>query len=430
MPRSLIVAIAAAALTLVILPGPALGGDLPWKDGRRVVFLGDSITHAGGYIQDIEAYLFTRFPGRKFEIIDLGLSSETVSGMTEPDHPYPRPDVRERLGRALDQARPDLVVVCYGMNDGIYHPPGPERLAAYRRGVEEIVDRVKKSGAEVVLATPPPFDPLPIADRVQPLGAGEYGYKRPFEGYDGVLEEYAGWLLSKRLDGWKVVDVHGEVRRFVDALRGQDPRFTVAPDGVHPDATGHWLIAQAFLKAWDAPGEVDSASVDARGRGPKVGSIELSRDGPLLTLSWTTRIPMPHDPKWDPRLVDREKVDERFNRHRLAVSGLDRPRYQLFEGSAKLGEFTREQLAEGVDLLRLPGLSTNRRAAELRSLVVARRRTLDPSWLEAVGHGPPVLPQAPPLEEARKQAEALEVRIRDLARPIPITLFLAAAGEK
>jgi len=421
-----LLAAALAALTLGPSPGPA--AEVPLRDGRRVVFLGDSITNYGVYIQDIEAYLVTRFPDRKVELVNLGLSSETASGLTEPDHPYPRPDVRRRLDRALELARPDLVVLCYGMNDGIYHPPAEDRAAAYRKGIQEVVDRARKAGAEVVVGTPPPFDPKPIAARLRPAGAAEYGYKHPFANYDAVLAGYGDGLLAKRADGWSVVDVHGEVARFVAMVRESDPGYTLAPDGVHPDATGHWLIAQAYLKAWDAPAEVDAATIDARSLKATLGAVDrIGRDGEALSFDWTTRIPMPHDPKWDPRLVAKGGVDPRFNRHRLIVVGLDRPRYAIFEGPTKLGEATVEQLAGGLDLLGLPELSTNQRAARLRPLIAERQSTLGPSWLQEVGHGPPAQRPAPPLERARARAAELEGRIRDLARPVPIRLRLVPA---
>jgi hypothetical protein len=316
------------------------------------------------------------------------------------------------------------------MNDGIYHPPAPERLDLYRKGIEEVVDRVKKAGADVILATPPPFDPRPVKARLQPLGAKSYGFRNAYEGYDGVLEEYARWLLSKRADGWEVVDVHGEVERFVDEIRKSDPNFTLASDGVHPDATGHWLIAQAFLKAWDAPGEVDSGAIDAKTLKVTAGKFRsIARDGSILAIEWITRIPLPHDPKWDPRLADREKVDERFNRYRLVVTGLGQPRYSLTVEARKVGDFTREQLAEGIDLARFPDLSINRRASQLRELVAERHWSLNPAWLQSVGHGPPVLPKALPLDEARKKGEALEARIRELARPVPIPIALSPTNN-
>src|SRR5438552_1853750 len=116
------------------------------KDGQRVVFLGDSNTFAGHYIAYLDAYLYTRFPDKKFELLNLGLPSETVSGISEPDHPYPRPDVHERLDRVLTKTKPDVVVVCYGMNDGIYYPPSEERLKKYQDGIRRLIEKCEKAG--------------------------------------------------------------------------------------------------------------------------------------------------------------------------------------------------------------------------------------------------------------------------------------------
>lgn len=102
---------------------------------QRIVFLGDSITYAGHYVDQFEAFLATRYPGRQFEVLDLGLPSETVSGLSEPGHAggkFPRPDLHERLDRVLTKTKPDLVISCYGMNDGIYQPLSEERFAKYR----------------------------------------------------------------------------------------------------------------------------------------------------------------------------------------------------------------------------------------------------------------------------------------------------------
>src|SRR5438132_4669375 len=110
------------AFTLLLLPTTLARADEPFplKDGQRVVFLGDSNTYAGKYIAYLDAYLCTRFPDKRFELINLGLPSETVTGLSEPDHPYPRPNIHDRVERALTLAKPDVVVICYGMNDGIY----------------------------------------------------------------------------------------------------------------------------------------------------------------------------------------------------------------------------------------------------------------------------------------------------------------------
>jgi hypothetical protein len=97
----------------------------PFLEAKRIVVLGDSITYGGEWVEFLETWLRLRFPTAQFDIINLGLPSETVSGLSEAGHAggaFPRPDLHERLGRALERTKPDLVLACYGMNDGIYFP--------------------------------------------------------------------------------------------------------------------------------------------------------------------------------------------------------------------------------------------------------------------------------------------------------------------
>src|SRR5436305_15257546 len=79
---------------------------------HRILFLGNSITYAGNYITDIEAYFVTHYPNKTYEFINMGLPSETVSGLSEQGHAegkFPRPDLHERLDRVLALTKPDLV---------------------------------------------------------------------------------------------------------------------------------------------------------------------------------------------------------------------------------------------------------------------------------------------------------------------------------
>src|SRR5947209_219100 len=142
------------AASLPLLLGgsaPAIAADPPPLTGvRRVVFLGDSITYSGQYVEFLEAYLRVRDPAPHREFLDLGLPSETVSGLSEPGHAegqFPRPDLHERLDRVLAKTRPDLVVACYGMNDGIYHPFGEERFQRFQEGIRFLRGRAVASGA-------------------------------------------------------------------------------------------------------------------------------------------------------------------------------------------------------------------------------------------------------------------------------------------
>jgi lysophospholipase L1-like esterase len=236
-------------LLVFILSLSALAEDfLPGK--KRILFLGDSITYGGHYVDEFEAFLFKTYPDRKFEVINCGLPSETVSGLSESGHAggkFPRPDLHERLDRVLALVKPDLVFASYGMNCGIYMPLSEERFAAHRAGIEKLRAKVKAAGAEIIHLTTPVFDPIPIAKRVKTEAEMRDGDM--FAGYNSVLDRYSEWLMQQsRKDGWKVIDTHSAMAAALADVRKTDPSFTFAKDGVHPDEAGHQLLAVALIK--------------------------------------------------------------------------------------------------------------------------------------------------------------------------------------
>ncbi|MEQ9411192.1 MAG: SGNH/GDSL hydrolase family protein [Fuerstiella sp.] len=220
---------------------------------KRILFLGDSITHAGHYVADIETQLRLQGADPMPELINIGLPSETCTGLSEPDHPFPRPDVHERLDRALQKVGPDVVVACYGMNDGIYYPFSEERFQAYQAGIQKLIDKVHASGARLVLVTPPPFDPVPLRQqegKLLPANADRYAWFAIYENYDDVMKRYAAWIMQQADAVEMVVDVHTPLNEFLADRRKQNPSFHVAADGVHMNAAGHEILASAILNAW------------------------------------------------------------------------------------------------------------------------------------------------------------------------------------
>ena len=221
--------------------------DVPKLAGQRVLFLGDSITQDGRYVSFLEYYLHTA--GQSCDLFSIGLSSETVSGLTEPGNPYPRPCLLERLDRALKVTRPTIVFACYGMNDGIYHPPSPERLAAFTAGLRQLIDKVRAAGATLVLLTPPVFDPVPLAGKTVPATATKFGYGSTFYvAYDDVLAEFARTEVALNEPGVTIIDLHTPMAAALAARRGPDPQFSFAKDGVHPGDLGHLLMAQTVAR--------------------------------------------------------------------------------------------------------------------------------------------------------------------------------------
>jgi len=214
-----------------ILLAVALLAAAPLHDATRIVFLGDSITYGGGYVVDFACWLATAHPNA--EILNLGLSSETVSGLSEEGHAggkFPRPDLHERLARVLAGTKPDIVIACYGMNCGIYQPLDEERFKKFRDGMTRLHEAVRKTGANIIHLTPAVYD----SHDDKPS-------------YDDVLARYSAWLVAQRSKGWQVIDVHSWMKTRIAELRRNNPKFTFSRDHIHPDKAGHRVMAQPLL---------------------------------------------------------------------------------------------------------------------------------------------------------------------------------------
>ena len=222
-----------AVAVVLAAAGPLPAGDADALAGKRVVFLGDSITQAGGYVGFVTYWLEKTYPDQDFDILGLGLASETLSGLSEDGHAggrFPRPCLFERLGRVLAKAKPDVVFACYGMNDGIYQPLDADRFAAFQKGVTKLVGQCRASGVkQVYLVTPPIYDSA--------AGPGAVDY-------DAVLTEYAKWELTREGPGVAVIDLHAAMRA-ARAARAEP----FSKDKVHPGDAGHLLMARTILAA-------------------------------------------------------------------------------------------------------------------------------------------------------------------------------------
>jgi lysophospholipase L1-like esterase len=251
---------------------------------HKILFLGNSITYAGGYVTDIEAYFKIHYPGRQIEFINAGLPSETVSGLSEPGHAggkFPRPDLHERLNRVLALVKPELVFACYGMNDGIYMPFDEERFQKFKDGIDWLHRTVESAGAKIIHVTPPVFDGLRGKNNV----------------YGTVLDRYSDWLLKQRkVAGWKVADVHYPMKKYLEAHRKIDASFGIdgfalANDGVHPGEAGHWLMAKQLLLYMGEKdaykfSDIMSAMAD-KPNGIEVFKLVAERQG-LMKDAWLT----------------------------------------------------------------------------------------------------------------------------------------------
>lgn len=414
----------AASLSVSVV---ALADDKPrfaLKGGETIVFFGDSITQNGGYVNYFEAFLLTRFPQKTFNVVNRGISSETISGTSEEDHAPRRPWALPRFSRDVAKLKPDVVVACFGMNDGNYHPFEKSRFQAYQKGIRSLIDQTKKeTKAKLILMTPPPYDPY--RRRVGDPNAKSYGYKFAAVDYDETLRRYSEWLVSLRKEDRTVVDLHTQMNEHLKIRRTKDVSYSFSPDAVHPNPTGHWLMTQGLLEEL---GETETpANVRIDGKTGKTTSDAIADFKPTpdggATFSWKAPLPMPHDPAWDARSIELKHVEKTLNACRISVTELNDVSHTLVVDGKPLIKATAREFAAGIPLLHVDGFPTVKSGRELLKLVKERRSLRYRLWRMEIDQ-----PLGRPLDE--KRIDSMKARLAELNRQIdalrkPVKLQIA-----
>lgn len=336
----LLLALFAPAVRAADPAGPAAAPtDAPFflRDGDTVVFYGDSITLQQGYTRDIETYVLTRYPSWHVRFINSGWNGDLVSGGRGGT-------IETRIKRDILPYHPTVVTILLGMNDGGYTHFTRANYDAYCQGMTRLVESVAKQipGVRLTLLSPTFYDETPL-------------YSHHIHGYNAVMERYKDFI--KKLGGQRdviAVDLNSPMADATRRGRLTDPRFSLVPDGVHPNDAGHLLMAAVILKAWHAPLEGTEITLD-----------------PTNPTQETTPLPWP--------LPDRARaafavspLPGALTAVQARVPDLPGDRYDLLVDNHRVGTATAQELAAGVDLTHLAKMPQSRQADQVRDLVQRR----------------------------------------------------------
>ena len=306
-------------------------------DGDTVVFYGDSITVQQGYTRDIETYVLTRYPSWHVKFINSGWNGDLVSGGRGGS-------IETRIKRDILPYHPTVVTILLGMNDGGYTRFNLANYNAFASGLTHLMDTLPKQlpGVRLTLLSPTFYDESAI-------------YSHHIKGYNSVLARYKDFV--KRLGGQRDVlalDLNTPMAEATRLGRRHNPRFTIVPDGVHPNDAGHLLMAAIILKAWHAGDD---------------GTTEITLD-PTAPTQAATPVPWPLPADAQPAFTVSPLPGE-LDAVRARVPVLPGDRYDLLIDGQNTGVVTSQQLAEGVNLTRLP-IRPQLQAGRVRDLVQQR----------------------------------------------------------
>ena len=335
--------VALVGLAGSVAPALALEDDSFFlKDGDRVVFYGDSITEQLLYTTFAETFAVTRFPQYDLSFTHSGWGGDRVTGGGGGS-------IDRRLARDVIPYRPSVVTIMLGMNDASYQPFKQDIFDRYASGYKHIVEELKLDlpGVRLTLIKPSPFDDVTREPKFE-------------GGYNAVLLRYADFVAElAKSEGASVADLNNPVVEATKKAFETDKEGAVKlnPDRVHPGVGGQLVMAQALLKAWNAPSLVSAVNLDAK------ESKVISADGAVVTdlkkdgetLSWIQldhALPFPVDLK-DPVVALATKSSDFFtalNRQPLKVDGLNANEYILKIDGEEVGTFAKADLGNGVNL--------------------------------------------------------------------------------
>lgn len=327
------------ALSSLLVAGFVFAG-APSGDGRRVVFVGDSITHDARYIGFVQLAETLANPDNAALYCNLGICGDTTDS------------VLARWQKVVD-ARPTDIIVMLGMNDtgvGTFYPDAKSdvlekraaRLAAYEVNLREIVRRAKRLTPSVRLMTPSPYD--------------EYGnWQKNGARYVGAdTEGLALCAKSVRVVAREEDVPFAEVHDVLAlAMRNNPDQRLGGTDRVHPVDGGHLVMAACVVRS-------------RRGRDGEMAPTVWDAGAGLFYDYRPSRLGFPRVKGMDEldRTTDLARI---LGRETLVVKNLEKGTYRLFADGAPVGYFTEADLAAGLDLQRLdtPSARQAQKAAKI-----------------------------------------------------------------
>lgn len=251
--RLFLAAFAAFALSsIATAQAPVKKAEL--KKGVRVAVVGDSITEQKLYSRFLANYLTACYPDLDAHMVQFGWGGERANGFLA------------RMDNDLMPFKPDVVTLCYGMNDGNYAPFNEQTGTQYEKPLVQIVKKLKAAGVTVVVGSPGAVDDYFFGREPKADGATERSKM-----YNPTLAKLRDIAKKTAADaGMPFANVHDAM---IDAMRKAQADDKLGKgyavcggDGFHPDANGQLVMAFAFLRALNLDGDLGTITVDMTGR--------------------------------------------------------------------------------------------------------------------------------------------------------------------
>lgn len=359
----------------------------PFKDGDRVVFLGNSITDGGHYHSYIWLYYMTRFPGMRLTVLNAGIGGDQAIDMVK------------RLDGDVFSKRPTVLITTFGMNDSGYSEYNGDQP-------EKFADEKVKASYEAYKQIESRFKSL-VDTKIVLMGSSPYDETAAIEGNIPLKNKNKAMLRivdfqreSANNNGWQFFDLNQPMTAINQQFQQKDPTFALCGnDRIHPDNDGHMVMAYLILKAQGFAGkEVAEINIDAS----KVSLIsssncevtDIKKNARGIEFDYRAKaLPYPMDTiarGWGSKKSQAEAAEivpfvDEMNKEMLIVKGL-KGDYRLLIDDEEIGIWPANDFAKGINLATLSNTPQYQQALKIMFLNEERweieRRFREYAWLK------------------------------------------------
>lgn len=331
-----------------------------FRSNDRVVFIGDSITHAGMFHTYIQAFYATRFPEKNVIIYNLGIAGDTAKGAAERCSVFEKglweSDVRSY--------KPTTAVVMLGMNDAsnsIFNDSSSsqelekkseQRIQWFRDNYGKIIDRLELLQIKAIrLVKSSPYD-----QTMKNLDAKKNLYNFGF-GKNDLIRHMAAEVIDAEADKRKIdtIDFNTPMIQLNKVNQKFDPAFSIIGlDRVHPGVQGHMFMAYLFLRSQDIERAVSEFAIDFKSLGVltnkncDISILKSDLEGGLIFEYRAQSIPFPVD-AYKPFDLP-IPFEEEMNQEEVVIKNLKRGHYKMEIDGIFIGNFDEKELDRGINI--------------------------------------------------------------------------------
>ncbi len=342
-----------------------------FKDGDRVCFVGNSITNNGQFYNYINLYYGTRYPDRRVEFINCGISGDVTQG------------ILNRMESDILVHKPTWCVLMIGMNDvnrNLYaqsriQEEGIEQkkqkaLDVYFKNLEIIVQKLIQDGRQLIIQKPTIYDQTGLQTTENFFGVND-ALKKCADFGQQLADKYK--LPS--VDYWTLMT---EINKSVQEK--DSTKTIIGADRVHPGPVGHLLMAYEFLKSTGGAKYVSEIVID---KNQKKSNTQSSRCQVSDLTVGKHRFQFTVREESLPFPVDEQAVGalelvpfmEEFNQQILKVQNIAAGDYQLTIDNTDIGSFSAKELKSGVNLAQMKATPQYQQAAKVMKLYAEYRKS-------------------------------------------------------